>query len=452
MNTKRFVLSILLAAGVALGATTKPLAAYDSRTSVRVEVGFFYDELAPYGDWRQDTSYGWAWSPRHVSSDWRPYTEGRWVDSDYGWTWVSDEPYGWATYHYGRWVFDPDYGWLWIPGSVWAPAWVSWQHGDGYVGWAPLPPQVGFEVGFGLRLGGLDLRLAVPASEYVFVQENRFLEPRPYRYAAPRSRNVVLCRETRNVTRYDVRGGRVFNRGVEVDRIERAIHRRVPRFNAVETRSVRSVGVQNNQVRIFRPSTRELGTVRIARRNDAGVRPGVSPARPGARPRAVPEDRRSRSRQAPPVAIRPNQPNPGQFDRPRHEAKPKVRPPQDRPQPRQFDRPRHEAKPRVRPPQDQSQPRQFDRPRHEAKPRVRPPQDNPGARPYGQPKPEQMNRPRHQERPPANELRPRPEPRPHGNVDRPRPNRPNQGARPGGRPDQGGGKPNKPRHRPPGTS
>ncbi|HYY51464.1 MAG TPA: DUF6600 domain-containing protein, partial [Myxococcales bacterium] len=28
----------------------------------------------------------------------------------------------------------------WIPGTVWAPAWVSWRYGAGYVGWCPLGP------------------------------------------------------------------------------------------------------------------------------------------------------------------------------------------------------------------------------------------------------------------------------------------------------------------------
>src|SRR6266496_1683468 len=36
------------------------------------------------------------------------------------------------------------YGWVWIPGTVWAPAWVTWTYNDNYVGWAPLPPSIVF--------------------------------------------------------------------------------------------------------------------------------------------------------------------------------------------------------------------------------------------------------------------------------------------------------------------
>ena len=39
----------------------------------------------------------------------------------------------------GYWAWDGR-GWVWVPGTVWAPAWVSWRYGGGYVGWAPLPP------------------------------------------------------------------------------------------------------------------------------------------------------------------------------------------------------------------------------------------------------------------------------------------------------------------------
>src|SRR6266545_603329 len=138
-----------VAAGVHIGPS--------GRTSV--DIGFFYDDLAPYGYWVDRPSYGWSWAPRHVASSWRPYSDGHWALTDAGWTWISDEPFGWATYHYGRWVLDPDYGWLWIPGSEWAPAQVSWRESDDYIGWAPLPPP----------------RVDLVAADYVFVPARSFL-------------------------------------------------------------------------------------------------------------------------------------------------------------------------------------------------------------------------------------------------------------------------------------
>ncbi|HVV48276.1 MAG TPA: DUF6600 domain-containing protein, partial [Polyangia bacterium] len=103
----------------------------------------FQSALAPYGAWDYDADYGYVWSPglAIVGAGFCPYaTHGRWVFSEYGWTWVSDWSWGWAPFHYGRWITRAG-RWSWVPGTMWGPAWVSWRSGGGYVGWAPLPPR-----------------------------------------------------------------------------------------------------------------------------------------------------------------------------------------------------------------------------------------------------------------------------------------------------------------------
>src|SRR5690625_7977028 len=58
-----------------------------------VSMNLFYESLSPYGKWIDYRGYGNAWVPR-VSRNFRPYaTNGRWVFSDYGWTWMSG--YSW---------------------------------------------------------------------------------------------------------------------------------------------------------------------------------------------------------------------------------------------------------------------------------------------------------------------------------------------------------------------
>src|SRR5512142_112960 len=74
----------------------------------------FYEPLSPYGRWEVVGSYGRCWVPGGVGSDWEPYCNGEWVSTDDGWYFESDEPWGWATYHYGRWVDEPSFGWCWI--------------------------------------------------------------------------------------------------------------------------------------------------------------------------------------------------------------------------------------------------------------------------------------------------------------------------------------------------
>jgi hypothetical protein len=80
------------------------------------------------------------------SRSWRPYTNGRWVYTDAGWTWISEEPFGWATYHYGRWARLRNIGWIWVSGDEWAPAWVSWRKSNDYVGWRRCLALIGVPV------------------------------------------------------------------------------------------------------------------------------------------------------------------------------------------------------------------------------------------------------------------------------------------------------------------
>jgi hypothetical protein len=119
-----------------------------------------YEDLDDYGTWRSDPSYGYVWVPTRVASGWAPYREGHWAwISPWGWTWVDDEPWGYAPFHYGRWV-NARGSWGWVPGPiaiqpVYAPALVAFIGGPGFtlsvgiggggytgnVGWFPLGPR-----------------------------------------------------------------------------------------------------------------------------------------------------------------------------------------------------------------------------------------------------------------------------------------------------------------------
>lgn len=96
--------------------------------------------LHGYGDWVETRAYGRVWIPR-AQQGFVPYrTDGRWVVSDAGWYWQSALPWGDVAFHYGRWV-QLDALWAWAPGSVFAPAWVDWRSGNGWVAWAPRAPR-----------------------------------------------------------------------------------------------------------------------------------------------------------------------------------------------------------------------------------------------------------------------------------------------------------------------
>jgi hypothetical protein len=194
----------------------------------QASVQYFHQRLSPYGRWVVRPGYGEVWIPR-VSSGWRPYTTGRWVYTDQGWAWVADEPWGWAPFHYGRWYHEASIGWAWVPGHVWAPAWVAWRNGGGYLGWAPLPPSVGFTAGVGVSFRGVDIESAISPSYYSFVPERAILEPRLSSAFVPFSRNADCFRGSSDITRLAVVNDRVFDQGMNVQRIEQVTGRAVPR-------------------------------------------------------------------------------------------------------------------------------------------------------------------------------------------------------------------------------
>lgn len=119
-----------------------------------------WEDLDRHGRWDTDPEYGAIWTPSAVAVGWEPYRNGRWIwVKPWGWTWMDDAPWGFAPFHYGRWVTISG-RWVWSPGQrvqrpVYAPALVSWSNGHNGSSvsfsfgvrtspparWAPLPPR-----------------------------------------------------------------------------------------------------------------------------------------------------------------------------------------------------------------------------------------------------------------------------------------------------------------------
>jgi hypothetical protein len=185
--------------------------------SQEVSFDFFYNNLNG-GSWIEVGNYGYCWQPDVVSdSSWRPYADGYWAYTDLGWTWVSYEDFGWATYHYGRWVRLADYGWVWVPGHRWGPAWVSWRFGGGYAGWAPLPPET--EVVYESRplTGHLDVEFDIGPGCYNFVDVRYIGEPVLRSRIVPYEQNVTYVTQTVNVTNITYKNKTVYNYGPDLN-------------------------------------------------------------------------------------------------------------------------------------------------------------------------------------------------------------------------------------------
>jgi len=219
----------------------------------------FYDDLQPYGTWVSDPQYGNVWIPDTQDDNFRPYaTNGYWAQTEYGSTWVSNYPWGWATFHYGRWRYDDYYGWEWIPGHQWAPAWVSWRHGGGYYGWAPLMPGISITISFG---GGY----RVPDNYWVCAPERYINRPNIYNYYAPPTRVVNIIHTTTIINNTYVYNNRTYVTGPRPQEIQRVTHERVQVYK-INNASRPGVGVvQNNAINIYRPAVRKSATARPAR-------------------------------------------------------------------------------------------------------------------------------------------------------------------------------------------
>jgi hypothetical protein len=150
-------------------------------------IDVFTRALAPYGAWLDDRQYGKVWAP--FAAGYRPYHDGYWQNTEYGLTWMSNEPFAWAVFHYGYWVWKDR--WLWRPDTKWAPAWVSWREADGYYGWAPMPPDQSLYVAedrwqfvAGKDVLRRDLRKAVAAVD----------QRKAYALSRPMRRNMHIVR------------------------------------------------------------------------------------------------------------------------------------------------------------------------------------------------------------------------------------------------------------------
>ena len=165
-----------------------------------VSIQELMNDLNAYGDWFTMGEWGWAWQPHDISPWWVPYTEGEWNYTSSGPCWTSYKPYGWAVFHYGRWLLAEGRGWVWIPDTTWGPGFVCWREGKGYLGWAPMPPERPQAMG----VASGECQVPPAGWSFILAQTAFFRNVEPY--ILPRARGVNMLRVTRSLTQY-VAGG-----------------------------------------------------------------------------------------------------------------------------------------------------------------------------------------------------------------------------------------------------
>ena len=283
-------------------------AAAGSSSGSQIDVNFFYDSLKDQGSWFNTTEYGDVWQPyiAYKSDSWRPYTDGYWCYTDGGWMFVSNESFGWAVYHYGRWTKLQDIGWAWVPGTEWAPAWVTWRESkpgdasgapaadapvsatttdanppppapdaappvpaassgdrppvgvaasENYIGWAPLPPEpiaYGADYSYG---PAVDVNFGIDPYAYVFTDYRSFGSPWIAGVIFSPDRGYYCCDHSVNITNvyYDRGGGRgyqgYYNGGPDFNRFRGVTERPIPQLalNRTTRASLAREQIRNGQ-------------------------------------------------------------------------------------------------------------------------------------------------------------------------------------------------------------
>jgi uncharacterized membrane protein YgcG len=258
--------AILLGLLLLLTGTTQKAMAQNEDVSLQS----FYDELSPYGTWIQDPEYGYVWRPDVDQDEFRPYyTNGRWAMTEYGNTWVSNYDWGWAPFHYGRWIYNRYNNWIWLPDTVWGPAWVNWRSGGGNYGWAPMGPTIGIHINIGRSY-------RIPDMCWNFVPYDNIYYSSYPRYNG--YRNNVYIQNTVIINNTYVRGNRTYYTGPRADEIRRYTNRDVTVYNVNRVSRGGRTTIANNNINIYQPRPSRGGdNSRVAPRNavSANVRTQV---------------------------------------------------------------------------------------------------------------------------------------------------------------------------------
>jgi hypothetical protein len=250
-----------------------------------VSLQVFYDELQPYGNWMNYGSFGYVWVP-NVDRDFTPYaTNGYWINTEYGNTWVSDYAWGWAPFHYGRWFYDDFHGWIWIPGTEWAPAWVAWRSGGGYYGWAPLMPGFNVSVSFNYYNN-------IPHRYWNFVPYRYITYRTVHHHCVPRPQVINIINHTTVVTHHhqDSRSHRNYFTGPSRSEIERINREHVEVYKVSDRNRPGRSDIDRGTVSFYKPQ--------IARDDRATNRPAPSRVMNSERSRNQSEVLESRNEQS----------------------------------------------------------------------------------------------------------------------------------------------------------
>jgi hypothetical protein len=181
-------------------------------------------------------------------SEYIPYNNGQWVNTDAGWYFKAEKPQEDLTCHYGRWTQNPKLGYVWLPGKTWSPAWVEWRENADYIAWAPVPP--------GTYIS--DNKINVTNSNenrFTIVEKRMFMEPSvyKYRYQYVENKNKIMIKEMTKTDGVMIKNKIVINKGPDVATIEKYSGKKVEQVKIDKVGKKEDSGYKGNIISVYTP-------------------------------------------------------------------------------------------------------------------------------------------------------------------------------------------------------
>lgn len=130
---------------------------------------------------------------------------------------------------------------------------MSWRNGGAYIGWAPLPPDVEFVFGEGIRT----LPYPIPDTLWVFVDGQYFLHTGIYNYVLPVERNYNIVRTTITKTNIMDRDRVIMNQGIDVETVSQLTKTKISKYELVDSEDPNTAMVRSGEIQVHRPRIRE---------------------------------------------------------------------------------------------------------------------------------------------------------------------------------------------------
>lgn len=192
-----------------------------------------------------------------TETQYTPYNNGQWVNTDRGWYFKAATPAEDLTSHYGRWTEDQQLGWVWLPGKVWSPAWVDWRENEDYTGWAPIPPGA-------YIIDNTISQYSINENHYTIVEKKHFIEPGvyKYRYQYVENKNKIMIKEMTKKDGIMIKNKTVINKGPDVGDIEKKTGKKIDVIKIKNTNKKDEVGAVTGEISVFTPDFKSEKSVK----------------------------------------------------------------------------------------------------------------------------------------------------------------------------------------------